>query len=860
MVGGRPLDKMEKTPPTEPAAAWHSLALPATERLTRARPGGLTAREAAERGAAQNRITVQSRRGLPRTIAAQFVDPLVLVLLAAAAVSAVVTGELVQATVILVLVGVNATLGASQEWRAARSLDALQRRATHSATAIRDGRQVRIPASDLVVGDIVVLASGDRVPADIRLIETPGLEVDESALSGESRMVPKDPRAVPAGTALADRTCMAYSSTFVRRGRGRGIVVAIGDATEFGRIARLTGTATRPATPLQRQLARLGVFAGIAVGILTTLLVVVGVLQGRQLLDVVLLGVALAVSAIPEGLVAIAAIVLARGVRRMAERGAIIRTLPTVETLGAVDVMCVDKTGTLTENRMRVVEYWQPGSGEPTPELLRAAAFCGDASGSPDADPLEIALFEWATARGARGTAREAELGFDPARRLMSTAHLTGDGSLEVLTKGGLDEVLARCRPGAELSARARAAHETMARRGLRILAFARREIPADTLPARWEQDLTFLGLVALEDPPRASAAEAVDRAMGAGISVVMITGDHADTATAIADELGLRRGREVMTGAQVDGATDEELARRAPGIGVFARVAPETKMRIVRAFQARGSIVAMTGDGVNDGPALSTADVGCAMGRSGTDVARDAAGLVVTDDRVETIVDAVSEGRRTHDNLTKVVEFLLSTNAGELLLIVGSVLAGLASPLTPAQILIVNLLTDGGPALALAADPPSPRVMMRSPRRPALLTRRSILRIAYQGALFAAVAMLSFLAAGGVDDLGPARTSAFVTLAVSQVLHAFAVRTRGPAFASTTTRNPALVWVSIVTALVSIGIVYVPVLNTALTLHPLDARTMAVAIALALAPFGVVEVIKAVVRRATGHATSDRG
>lgn len=826
--------------------AWHSLSVAETEQLTRARPSGLTTDEATNRGSGVNRITERGRPPLARILAGQFLDPLVLVLLVAALLSTLVTEELVQGAVILVLVLINAALGGSQEWRAAKSVDALRETASPTTAVRRDGRVVRIPTIEVVVGDLVQLDAGDRVSADLRLVEAVDLEVDESSLTGESTNVQKSTHRIAHETGLSDRTCMAFTSTLVRRGRGTGVVVAIGDDTELGRIAQYTARASRPPTPLQRQLARLGAVAGIAVGLLSAALVAVGLSQGRPLIELVMLGVALAVSAIPEGLVAIAAIVLASGVRRMAERRAIIRTLPTVETLGSVDVICVDKTGTLTQNRMRVVDFWQPvAAQQPASDLLAAASSCNDAATSASGDPFEIALLEWASEHGAAALPRHAELAFDPQRRRMSTAHALVGDRLQVFTKGGFDEVLAECRPdGAHASARR--VHDRMAARGLRVVAFAQRTVAADLPRTAWESDLALLGLVGLEDPLREGAAEAVARAARAGISVVMVTGDHALTAETIADQVGLRRGRPTITGAEVDDLTDTEMRDRAAEAGVFARVAPSTKMRIVRALQAGDAVVAMTGDGVNDGPALAAADVGCAMGRSGTDVAREAADLVITDDHLGTIVDAVAEGRRIHDNLTKVVEFLLTTNAGEVLLIVGSVIAGLATPLSPAHILIVNLLTDGGPALALAADPPSRGLMTRPPRRHSLLTRGAMRRIAYQGALFAGAAMLSFFAAGGEGDLDRARTATFLTLALSQVVHAFSVRTPGGAFSRTGRRNSRLNVVAVITTAAMVAVIYVPGVNDALALRPLSLLELGIATAIAVIPFGIVELIKA--------------
>lgn len=845
------------------AHAWETMTVPHALDELRSSVDGLDAAEARARQASGGPNALPADRPQPVVVVffRQFWDPLVLVLIGAAVTSWAASGELVDALIILILVVVNAVIGTAQELTARRSLDALRATLSPSAVVVRDATSHRIPADELVVGDVVLLTQGDRVPADVRLIEATSLAIDESALTGESIPVDKATEAIPAGLAPADQSCMGFSSSFVTRGRGAGVVVAIGTQTHIGRIAETLRTVGHASTPLQRQLARVGLVATIVVVSLAAVLFVVGLAQGRPVLPVALLAVSLAVAAIPEGLVAISSIILAGGVRRMARRGAIIRTLPSVETLGSASVICVDKTGTLTQNRMVVPRSWEPGGpDEPSSRILQIAALCNDApwveadGTTTIGDPMETALAQWVEGRGLSRLAvdrvypRRSEIPFDASRKLMTTVHAAGNDRL-VLTKGGVDEVLALC-PGLTDAQRAEILRVThgFAADGLRVIACADRT--TSPLEQNWEHTLEFVGLIGLEDPLREHAAHTVERCSSAGVTTVMVTGDHPATATTIAMQLGMLEGREVVSAPELAAMTDAELRERVSRIGVFARATPESKVRIVAAWQSHGAIVAMTGDGVNDGPALRAADVGCAMGRSGTDVARAAADVVITDDDFATIVDAIEEGRRTHTNLTRALAFLLGTNAGEVVLLVAAVLAGLAAPLAPAHILIINLITDGAPALALAADPADKDVMSRPPSPPTLITRAGLARVVAQGALFGGAALVAFLLAGGGDDLLRAQTVTFLTLALSQLIHTFSVRADAhTVFTGASLANRWLLGATVLSVGLVFVFIYVPPLATILGLAPLSASNVVLAVGLAASTLLVVEASKALWR-----------
>ncbi|MGI6193636.1 MAG: cation-translocating P-type ATPase, partial [Christensenellales bacterium] len=726
---------------------WHAMPKSDVERELNVTANGLSAEEARKRleEHGPNELTHEGKRSVWAMFFSQFKDFMVGILIVAAVVSGLL-GEVVDAVIILVLVILNAVLGTVQEVKAEKSLEALQKLSAPNAKVIRDGRQVIVPARELVAGDLVVLDTGDYVPADLRLVEYASLKIQESALTGESVPVEKGEAELSENCALGDRINMAYSSSLVTYGRGRGIVVETGMNTEVGKIAAMIQSAPATETPMQRRLNVLGKTLGIVALSVCGVMFVVGLLYGKDLLDMFMTAVSLAVAAIPEGLPAISTIVLAMGVQRMVRRNAIVRTLPSVETLGSATVICSDKTGTLTQNRMVVMEYAMPGMETSmverelqNEELLNACILCTDVRRTDAGligDPTEVALVELSERHGLKmedlhqKAPRVDELPFDSDRKLMTTVNDHGDGSLTVHTKGGLDEVLNICtairtstgeRPITEEDKEElRKLNTGMAVRALRVLAFATKrvnEVPKNK--SELESGLTFVAMVGMIDPPRPEAKEAVAKCHLAGITPVMITGDHALTATAIAKELDiLHEGGRVVTGVELEAMSDEQLYDEVEHISVYARVSPEHKMRIVDAWQKHDNIVAMTGDGVNDAPALKMADIGCSMGIVGTDVAKDASDVILTDDNFATVVSAVEEGRRIFDNILKSIAYLLSCNVGEILCLFIATLLNWDEPLLPIHLLFVNLVTDGLPAMALGVDPASPDIMSRPARK----------------------------------------------------------------------------------------------------------------------------------------------
>ena len=775
-------------------------------------PAGLDPAEAARRLVAYgpNRlVAVAPRPGYLRFLD-QFRSFLVMILIAAAVLAAAV-GDLKDPIVIGIVVLANAFLGYFQERKAEKSLDALRGMLAVRAKVRRGGAVREVPADELVPGDVVLLEAGDRVPADAALVAAFDLEVDESSLTGESQAVAKAPQPPSAPDApLGDRTDRLFMQTVVTRGRAEAVVTETGMQTQVGALATLLQDAPITSTPLQVQLRHLGHRLAAVAGVAVVAVIAVGLLQGDPWDDLLLNAVALAVAAIPEGLPAVVTVTLAVGAHRMAKRNAIVKQLASVETLGSTTVICSDKTGTLTMNQMTATEEWtgqslqpvDPGErSDPASErLARAMVLANDAqaaSGGPPAgdgaigDPTEVALLGLAGS-GATVVAwrdakpRVAEVPFDSGHKYMATAHaMTGDPGTLVVVKGAPDAVIARCTTGPDgtpLDAAAhdaiRHAHDDLAGRGRRVLAAAVRRVDhavadaaalADTL-----HDLELVGLVGLVDPPRPEARDAIALCRRAGIRVKMITGDHAVTAAAIAADLGIEG--DALTGADLDRMTADELAARIDDVGVFARVAPEHKVLIVRVLRERGEVVAMTGDGVNDAPALKHADIGVAMGRGGTDVTKEAASLVLTDDNFATIVAAVHDGRTIYDNIVKFVRFQLSTNIGAILAILGASLVGLAAPFTAIQILWVNLIMDGPPAIALGVDPPAPGTMDRPPRRPgaAILPRRRLAVLVWTGVLMATgtIAVLAL----APDAVAP--TMAFTVFVLFQVVNAINVRT----------------------------------------------------------------------------------
>ncbi len=865
------------------APDWHRLE-PAqvAEHLGTGIETGLADDEVARRLALHgpNELAEGARRSPWLMLAGQFTDFMILVLIAAAVVAGMV-GELQDSIAIVVIVVLNAVIGFAQEYRAERTMAALRRLGAPRARVLRGGRVSEVAAGELVPGDVVLLEAGNVVPADLRLVEVARLKVQEAALTGESVPVDKQVAPVAAGDAvLGDRTNMAYKGTIVTYGRGRGIVAATGMATELGRIATLIQSATEGQTPLQRRLAHFGSRLALSALGICAIVFVAGMIRGEPLVLMFLTSVSLAVAAIPEALPAVVTVALALGAGKMARRNALVRRLPAVESLGSVTCICSDKTGTLTQNRMRVAALWagvdHVGPADLVPEaapwadFMRALALSNDAeegaSGEVQGDPTETALYAAAKSAGfekaaiAAAMPRVMELPFDSERKRMTTVHQEG-GRFVALTKGAPEAIVPRCsRIAAAQKELAIDRHavleraERMAAEGLRVLAFASRRwnrLPSGEGVDDVESDLVLLGLVGLIDPPRAEAPAAVAECISAGIRPVMITGDHPVTARAIATELGiLAEGGSVMDGAELARLSTEELRERAGGAAVYARVSPEQKIRIVEALQARGEIVAMTGDGVNDAPALRRADVGVSMGRSGTDVAREASHLVLLDDDFATIVVAVREGRRIYDNIRKFIRYVMTGNIGEIGTIFLAPFLGLPIPLVPIQLLWVNLVTDGLPGLALALEPAERGLMSRPPRPPAesVFARGMGTRIVWGGMLLAGVCIATQAQAAAMGAHW--QTMVFTVLALSQLALALAVRSeRDSLLAVGIGSNPWLAATVACTVALQVAVIYVPWLNGIFHTQPLSAAELALCFGLSGVTFAGVEIEKALVR-----------
>jgi Ca2+-transporting ATPase len=880
--------------------SWHTLsAREVARRLGTDAVRGLSQGEAVRRLAEQGPNEVRAARTVSpwRILGAQFANVLIIILLVATALSAFL-GHGAEALVITVIVLFAVVLGFVQEYRAERSMDALRRMAAPAAQVVRDGVEVRLASRDLVPGDLVILPTGNRVPADVRLTEAVNLLIDEAALTGESVPVRKDTDVLTdPGLVVGDLSNMAFAGTTVSRGRGRGIVVATGMETEFGRIARMLETVEPERTPLQKNLDRVGRALALSACVVVALIVLLGLLRGQPFLEMFLFGIALAVAVVPEALPAVVTISLAIGVQRMVRRNALIRRLPAVETLGSTSVICSDKTGTLTRDEMtaRILyvagERWEvSGEGyepigdflcegdesEPSDavkELLRAGTMASDVHllRSPEndrwdvtGDPTEGALVVAAAKAGMDKAAldcrfpRIGEIPFSSETKRMTTLHDTPDGVV-ACAKGAPEVILAACShlrvgsecvflDGEERSAVLREARE-MAGEALRVLAVACK--PGAGIGDA-EQGMTFLGLVGMIDPPRPEAGAAVRTCKEAGIRVRMITGDHPLTARAVARELGILEEGEVVTGAELESLDDAGLAREAQRIEVYARVSPAHKLRVVTALQQAGQVVAMTGDGVNDAPALKKADIGIAMGITGTDVSREAAAMTLLDDNFASIVAAVEEGRGIFDNIRKYLMYLISSNTGEILLMAAAVLGGLPLPLSAVQILYVNLATDGLPALALSVDPPEPDLMRRPPREAdaGIFTRPVVFLMLLAGAWSALVNTALF---AGTLALGfPVRKAmslTFICLVLIEFLKAYNFRSdrhsvfRRP-FANRWL-NLAIMWELLLLFLV----MTVPFLRTAFGTTRLTLREWLFVAAVACTVVPVIEAGKWMVR-----------
>ena len=864
----------------DPAAPWHCLDVDAVLTRLQTSARGLEPPEAEARLREVGPNTLTEGRGRPPLglLASQFADAMILVLAAAAAISALV-GDVTDALVIVAIVILNGGLGFVQEYRAERAMAALRVLAAPTADVVRGGRVRRVPADALVPGDVVRLSAGAVVPADIRLLEAAALRVDEAALTGESTPVAKTTAALEDGALpVADRTNMAYRGTVVTYGRGSGVVVATGMATEFGRIAGLLQETRRVPTPLQRRLASFGRVLAVAAAVVGAVVFVGGALRGEDPWLVFLTAVSLAVAAVPEALPAVVTITLALGARGMVQRRVLVRRLAAVETLGSVTYICADKTGTLTQNRMQVEAMYcdgvlarAPGRNGPWEELLRAMAVSNDADldegGRAVGDPTEVALRLAAEQAGLRKTEveralpRAGEVPFDAERKRMTTVHALADGGAVSYTKGAVEAVL-------DLSTHVLTAagpvpvsrqaivevSDRMSADGLRVLAFAMRRwsAPPGATADRVERDLVLLGLVGLADPPRPEAVEAVAVCRGAGIVPVMITGDHPLTARAVARRLGIVEGHDaaVMTGRELARLSAGELEDRVAGVRVYARVAPEQKLGIVRALQARGEVVAMTGDGVNDAPALRQADVGVAMGVTGTDVSKEASAMVLLDDSFASIVEAVREGRRIYDNLRRFVRYALTTNSGEAWTVFLAPFLGLPLPLLPVHILWMNLLTDGLPGLALAAEPAERDVMRRPPRPPkqSIFADGLAAHVVWVGALMAGLALSTEALYVGAESR---QTMVFAVLSFAQLAHVLAIRSERESVAGLgLLSNVPLAGAVALTVGLQLAVIYVPFANGLLHTVPLSAPELAVAVGASSIIFVVVEAEKAIRRR----------
>ena len=826
----------------------------------------------------ENKLREKKKKTTFQRFLDQFKDVMILILIAAAIVSFVVVcveqnwGELFEPALILLIVILNAVMGVYQEGKAEKALDALKNMSAPHARVIRGGKETVIDAAQLVPGDIIRLEAGDFVPADCRLLQSAGLKSEESALTGESVPSEKDAEAeVTENAPIGDRTNMVFSGCSITYGTATAVVTATGMDTEMGKIANLLDGETDTQTPLQQKLAQLGKYLGIVALAACAIIFVVGLANKIPALEIFMTAVSLAVSAIPEGLPAIVTIVLSIGVQRMVKKNALIRRLPAVETLGGASVICSDKTGTLTQNRMTLTKAWAVGMEEPElisnsnseriKMLLKCATLCCDGSVVFEAeqeqhigDPTETAIVLAAHKNGMpkeelnKQYPRLAEIPFDSDRKLMSTVNEI-DGKKIVIVKGAFDMMAQRCVKG-DLE-KAKALTESMSADALRVLAVAFKEI--DELPAvatsdELENGLTFLGLVGMIDPPRPEAKAAVEICRRAGIKPVMITGDHVVTASAIARELGiLLEGDLAITGAELDAMSDRELDEQVEHISVYARVSPENKIRIVKAWQRKGQVVSMTGDGVNDAPALKAADIGCAMGITGTDVAKGAADMTLTDDNFATIVDAVREGRGIYANIKKVVGFLLGTNIGEVITVFLAMLLWHKTPLLSMQLLWINLVTDSLPAIALGMEAVEKDVMDRKPKPKdeGIFAGGLGIRVVLQGMMFAALTLIGFKVGENVTGtLAGGQTLAFMVLALSQVVQAFNMRSDRSLFAIGPFTNSKLNAAALASTLLVALVLFTPV-KVAFGLVTLPWQLYLLGLGLILVPLAVMELGK---------------
>ncbi|MDR2091014.1 MAG: cation-translocating P-type ATPase [Clostridiales bacterium] len=836
----------------------------------------------------KNKLAEVKKKSYLMKFLAQFKDVMIIILLLAAAVSFVLAaisgeaGEFFEPALIVAIVVINAIMGVSQENKAEKALDALKNMTAPHAKVVREGKESVIDAADLVPGDIILLEAGDFVPADARLISSSSLQSEESALTGESVAAEKAFDIIPLENApLGDRSNMVFSGCSITYGTAKAIVTSTGMNTEMGKIAGLLQNQEDGSTPLQKKLAAMGKYMGIAALAACALIFVIGLFMDLDIKMLFMTAVSLAVSAIPEGLPAVVTIVLAIGVQKMVKRNAIIRRLPAVETLGSATVICSDKTGTLTQNRMTLLKAYTDGADLPADisndndgtvrHLLKYAVLCCNGSVTYDenekevhvGDPTETSVVAAAMKNGLFKESlnadfpRVAELPFDSDRKLMTSVNAVG-GKRIAIVKGAFDMLIKRCVKG-DLKA-ASAVNDALGRNALRVIAVAFKELPEGDLKLdELETDLTFMGLLGMIDPPRPEAKAAVKECRMAGIKPVMITGDHVITASAIAKELGiLAEGDEAVTGEELAAMSDEELTARIRKISVYARVSPSDKIRIVKTWQALGEIVSMTGDGVNDAPALKAADIGCAMGITGTDVAKGAADITLTDDNFATIVHAVKEGRGIYDNIKKVIGYLLGTNIGEILTVFFAMIIFKTPPLLSMQLLWINLVTDSLPAIALGMEDIDDGIMKRKPKpaNEGIFANGFGLRILIQGIMFGALTLIGYYIGkefGGADTLDAqiisGQTTAFIILALTQVIHSFNMRSERSLFKLNPFSNKKLNFAALIGFVMMLFVVFVPGVNTAFGLTYLPWHLYPIALGIAFIPIPVLETVKLIDR-----------
>ena len=827
-----------------------------------------------------NRLAAEKKQSIIQRFIAQINDILIYILIVAAIISALV-GEISDAVIIGIIIILNAIIGIIQESKAEKSLEALKSLSTPKALVKRDRELKEISSEDIVPGDIVIIDAGRYIPCDLRLIETANLKIEESSLTGESIPVDKDADLIIAdvNTPLGDQKNMAFMSTLVSNGRGVGIAINTGMKTEIGKIASMLKENKNELTPLQKRLEQLGKILGIAAICICSIIFIIGFIQGRDLFELFLTSISLAVAAIPEGMPAIVTIVLALGVQRMIKENAIIRKLPAVETLGSVNIVCSDKTGTLTQNKMTVTKFYSNNSLYNIEQLdylnpvhrllLESIILCNDATSSENnttGDPTEIALLNAGLRHNIfkedleRNHKRIDEIPFDSDRKLMTTVN-TYDNKYYVLTKGAIDNLLRLCntvylddeivtltedRKNEIISSASLMSQDALRVLGSAFKILSSPHIEIDAL----EEDLTFIGLIGMIDPPRLEVKDSIALCKKAGISTVMITGDHKDTAFAIAKALDITSNKdEIISGSELDSMSQEELNNIISSIRVFARVSPEHKVKIVKSFKAKGNIVSMTGDGVNDAPSLKIADIGVAMGITGTDVAKGASDMILTDDNFSTIISAIEEGRNIYRNIKKSILFLLSCNMGEIIAIFISILIGWSSPLRPIHILWINLVTDSLPALALGVDPKDTSVMNDKPRNPKESIFHGVLwNLTFNGLLIGALTLIAFYIGmiSYSNSLLHAQTMAFMVMSISELVHSLNVRsTEKSIFKLGFFSNKLLLGSIFIGILLQTMILFTPVLRNIFSVYKLNLYDWSWIIGLSLVPLIVNELIK---------------